>query len=53
MRKRELEKLLYKAVADALGVEIEPRRHKADVSRIDTRKARNPQAEARPEQRAA
>ena len=53
MRKRELEKLLYKAVADALGVEIEPRPNKADVSRIDARKARKPEAETRPQRRAA
>lgn len=53
MRKRELEKLLYKAVADALGVDIEARRHKADVSRIDARKARKPEAETSPQQRAA
>ena len=53
MRKRELEKLLYKAVAHALGVEIGTEHRKADVSRIEARKARKPEAETGPQQRAA
>lgn len=31
MRKREIEKLLERAVAEALGVELKPRRQKASV----------------------
>lgn len=53
MRKRELEKLLYKAVADALGVETETPRHKAAVTQMVARKARRPALETHPQQRAA
>lgn len=53
MRKRELEKLLYKAVADALGVDIEPARRNAAAEQIAARKPRRNDVEAHPQQRAA
>ena len=50
MRKREIEKLLYAAVAEALGVEPKPARHSLEKAATPARKRQHP---SRQDQRAA
>jgi len=47
MRKREIDKLLERAVAEALGVEVKPRGRRARVTELEAyRKARAEQHRA-------